>query len=299
MYCKNSSVIGIIGGDKRQEYLSGILMERGFSVAVYALPERSGNTFCHTCSHGNHKPYHAGSLEELMGACQILACPVPFSRNGKTISSSMEREDLELKQFTHHLSPGHMLFGGCIPASVIKQCRVKSIPCFDFMEDDSVALKNAVATAEGALMEACRLSPRNFHQNKSVVIGYGKCGSVLADRLRGMKSDVTICARSAEARTRAAVLGFHAIPMKELHRELANASFVFNTVPAIVIDEEHLKAIPSYAVIIDIASAPGGVDFGAASSLGITSSLFLSIPGKVAPYSSAEILADSLIQRFM
>jgi len=298
--------VGIIGGDSRQEYLAQILLMHGFPVITYAVV---GTTCTYLHENKNflsknflteNPPaetphlYRASSLKELMEGCRVLACPVPLSRNGKTISSSMEREDLEIKNFLSNLRTGQIIFGGQIPASITKYCRGNSILYFDFMEHDSVALQNAVATAEGAIMEACRLSPRNFHKNKSIVIGYGKCGSILADRLHGMHSQITVCARSADARTRAEVCGFQASPIEALKYELTDASFVFNTVPSLVLTEEHLKQLPCHAVIVDIASAPGGVDYGAASSLGITSSLFLGIPGKVAPYSSAEILADTL-----
>lgn len=274
-------VIGVIGGDRRQEYLADILEKRHYSVLSYAVSGQAG--------------YHTGSLRELMEHSTVIAAPVPFSRNGKTILSLSEKEDLDISSFLFFLKPEHIVFGGNFPECVSSRCLSKNIRFFDLLKNEHIACQNAVATAEGAIMEACRLSPMNFHKNHSIVIGYGKCGSVLADRLKGLHSQVTVCARSKKARTEAGVLGFDSISPEDLGKALKDALFVFNTVPAPVLSETLLKELPPQAVIVDIASAPGGVDFKAASSLGIISSLFLSIPGKTAPYASAMILAEEIL----
>jgi dipicolinate synthase subunit A len=44
------------------------------------------------------------------------------------------------------------------------------------------------------------------------------------------------------------------------------------------------------AVIIDLASSPGGTDFEAAKELGIKASIELSLPGIVAPRTAGEII---------
>ena len=274
-------VIGIIGGDKRQEYLAEILEKYHISVMTYAVSGTSS--------------YPAGSLRELMECCTVIVFPVPFTRDGKTISSLTKQPDLEISSVLFYLRPEHRICGGNIPEAVRTQCESGQIPYSDFLKNDRIALLNAIATAEGAIMEACRLSPLNFHQNRSVVIGYGKCGSVLADRLKGLHSIVSVCARSEKARTEAGVLGFDTTDVEHLDKILPDTFFVFNTVPAPVLSESLIQLLPAQAVIVDIASAPGGTDFGAAAACGITSSLFLSIPGKTAPYASAQILAGELL----
>lgn len=66
--------------------------------------------------------------------------------------------------------------------------------------------------------------------------------------------------------------------------------FIFNTVPAQFINEETLKNVDLSALIIDIASSPGGVDYDAAQRLGISALHCLGLPGKYAPASSARHL---------
>ena len=47
-------------------------------------------------------------------------------------------------------------------------------------------------------------------------------------------------------------------------------------------------------MILDMASAPGGVDYEACKELGISAALLPGLPGKYAPASSAEILAEKI-----
>ena len=46
---------------------------------------------------------------------------------------------------------------------------------------------------------------------------------------------------------------------------------VFNTIPPVVLTREILEKMAKEALIIDIASSPGGVDFQAAADLNIRS----------------------------
>lgn len=41
---------------------------------------------------------------------------------------------------------------------------------------------------------------------------------------------------------------------------------IFNTVPALVLDETVLKGLPQETLVIDLASRPGGTDFEAAKT---------------------------------
>lgn len=273
--------IGIIGGDKRQEYMVDILKSHNVSVISYGI--------------SNQSSYHTGTLAELMKNSTLLAAPIPFTRNKKTIFSLSEKDDLDIDEFLSHLQTEHILCGGNLPEYIKTYCNQKKVPYYDFMENDYITSFNAIATAEGAIMEACRLSPLNFYKNNSLVIGFGKCGSVLADRLYGLYSHVTVCARRKESRTQAEIFGYTAISFEELKDHLKETYFIFNTVPAPVLTAEYINLLPAQAVIIDIASAPGGVDFQTAGTLGITSSLFLGIPGKTAAYSSAQLLAKELL----
>ena len=70
-----------------------------------------------------------------------------------------------------------------------------------------------------------------------------------------------------------------------------------NTVPAPVVTRLMIRELPRDAYILDIASSPGGTDFGCAKESGISADLVLGIPGRFSPKASAYILARAM-ERF-
>ena len=65
---------------------------------------------------------------------------------------------------------------------------------------------------------------------------------------------------------------------------------IFNTVPAKVLNRDVLQFVSNDSLIIDLASKPGGVDFDFAQQKGIKTIHALSLPGKVAPSTSANYM---------
>jgi dipicolinate synthase subunit A len=75
---------------------------------------------------------------------------------------------------------------------------------------------------------------------------------------------------------------------------LGDYDIIFNTIPNMILTEERLRTIKKDALIIDLASKPGGVDFEAAHRLGIKTVHALSLPGKVAPVTSGCVIAQTI-----
>ena len=65
--------------------------------------------------------------------------------------------------------------------------------------------------------------------------------------------------------------------------------------PSLLFNEETLKYLEPSCLLIDLASKPGGVDMEAAKNLGIRTIWALSIPGKVAPITAADIIKDTIL----
>ena len=164
------------------------------------------------------------------------------------------------------------------------------------MKNEELAIYNSIATAEGAIAEAIQKSPLNLHRSECLVLGYGKCGKTLAAYLKGMFCRVTVCARRPDVRSEASILADEVISFDDIPDNLKQYSFIFNTIPNMIIDRSLLMSVKKQAIIIDIASAPGGVDFTAAKELGIPAWLCPGLPGKYAPESSARAMTDVLMQ---
>ena len=75
---------------------------------------------------------------------------------------------------------------------------------------------------------------------------------------------------------------------------IAEMDTVVNTVPSLVITEDIIEKMSKESLIVDIASSPGGTDFAAAKTHGITAKLALGLPGIYTTSSSAELLKNAI-----
>lgn len=268
----------LLGGDSRQLYLSRILSENGFFNVLHS---------------GGDDPDF--SLKEAMENCNIILCPIPFTRDKISLSSEHVISDLGIGDLLSHLTSSHILFGGNIPSYVKEYARKNEIGCFDYMDMEDVTIKNTIATAEGAIAEAIRLSPGCLHQSKCLITGFGRCARTLALKLKGLDLTITIAGRKANQLALASSMGFQTVLLCDLEKEIGRYDFIFNTIPALVIPEELVSLAARTATIIDIASAPGGVDFEACRQQGIRAKLCLGLPGIYAPETSAKILYEAIL----
>ncbi|HEX3021631.1 MAG TPA: dipicolinate synthase subunit DpsA [Lachnospiraceae bacterium] len=282
---KANSRIVFIGGDLRQCYMVRKLVAKGFLVATYGLEIEGQYDLI----------YRASSLKSAMNFGNVIVGPVPFSHDKKMITCTQQLEDLTVSNLIANLNENHIVFGGVVLPEIMKCCDELKIPCYDFMEMETVSVNNAIATAEGTILEAIKQSTINLHQSSCLVLGYGRCAKILADKLQGLHAKVTICARSEEALALANAYGYQTLSLKKLPQSVGDYSFIFNTIPSMVIDESIVNQLNKDVIIIDIASKPGGTDFEACEKREIKASLCLGLPGKYAPETSADILNAVLL----
>lgn len=155
------NVLCVKNRDARQQYLARMLLEDGCQV-----------TLCEE------------KCREL-GEYELVLLPVVTAK-------------LDLKQMICQLQKGQRVFGGNLPEFFQDACMEKGVSCYDYMEEETIAVKNAVATAEGAIAEAICFSDETLYGTKVLVTGYGRCGRVLADRLCGMRCEVTVLEQEPE-----------------------------------------------------------------------------------------------------
>lgn len=270
--------IAIFGGDKRQIYLAKALIEKGYSVCTYHLVD--------IVSEENET--RLLTLDEVFDKSSVLIGPIPLSKNLMPL-------DQLIPAFEKRLKKQHLLIGGVIPLALVQFCDENKIECCDLMKNERIAIFNAVATAEGAIMEAIQASPINLHKSKCLVMGYGRCGRVLAEKLKGLSAQVTVAARSEEALAYAAASGIHSVHLSGMKDILPDCDFIFNTIPALILDSNQVMHLKDDTAIIDISSAPGGVDYEAIEKRKLNARLCLGLPGKVAPKTSAQILVDEIV----
>ena len=277
----DSYKIVVIGGDKRQVYLAQILAAKGYDVSVYGLCER-------VC---DKRIQETAALKEALKEADAVAGPVPFLRSGK-ITGTYTAPDLNVEALLDGMPEAAVLFAGNIPDDV-KSCAVrKKLRVYDMMQDEMVAAANSVAAAEGAAAEAITRSPVNLTKSRCLVLGYGRCGSALTRLLKSFSCTVSVFEKDRRRAAEASVLADGAVSSDELPDVVREADFLFNTVPERILTEDLLRSVKKGAWILDLASAPGGVDYRAAEALSVNAVLLPGRPGRYAPFSSAQILAD-------
>lgn len=258
-----------IGGDLRQNYLLERFIDDGSSCITYQLPP------------GNDPAVpRASSLQEALRNATHILCPIPFANNNP----------IENDSFPNMLSEEQIIYGGAIPAPLTDALSCQNITCYDYMKDEGLTQFNTIATAEGILAEAIISHPGNIHDSNCLVLGFGRCGKILANRLAALHARVTVGVRKETALTEAYSLGFSGFLLTSLTAKIAPYKLIFNTIPSQVLTASVLHAVTPGSYIFDIASAPGGVDQETAKVLPITARIFPGLPGKYAPQASADAL---------
>ncbi|WP_302779389.1 NAD(P)-dependent oxidoreductase, partial [Anaerotruncus colihominis] len=168
------------------------------------------------------------------------------------------------------------------------------IEMIDYLEREELAVKNAVITAEGAVAIAMEELPIALFGSRCLIVGHGRIARALIRILRGMGASVTVAARSYGSLAEIEAEGCRAVRTDALKTSVKAADVVINTVPARMLTEPVLSALKHDALVIDLASRPGGVDLAAAGRLGVKTIWALSLPGKTAPITAGEIILHTI-----
>ncbi len=282
---KKKEVI-MIGGDTRQRFMAAKLLEYGYEVSGY------GEVFQNALSGMTYLNTVEAVWEKLEKKGSFVVFPVPVTTDGTHIKGT--GNTICISDICPHMKEKEKIYGGNIPKGMRADCEMKQGQCMDFMKSDRIAILNAVSTAEGAIAEACALGSSQLTGSQCLVIGYGRCGEILADKLSKFGADVTVMARREGTRARARAYGLSSCSFQLEEAKPDLFSYIFNTVPDMIVDKKFLKMCNQDVAIIDIASAPGGVDFEYAKVQGIAAKLCLGLPGKYAPKTAGEILAEEI-----
>lgn len=279
--------IALLGGDARTGHMHSYLSEKGYKVICYGTEKFSGED--------ENQIQYAENWREAIEKSRCLVGGIPLFKEGK-LFSSQEVPVMTAEDLCKCMKKQQFLFGGVLPENFREECRKAEIQCYDFMEDEPLAVFNAIATAEGAILEALRNQDTNIHGSESLVLGYGRCGRVLAEKLKGLGAKVTVCSRCATELACADTFGMEILPLQQLKSTIARYEYVYNTVPALLLSGEILKQMKKEVLIIDIASGAGGVDFAAAKETGLHALHCTGLPGKYAPKISAKGLAGFVMR---
>lgn len=167
--------------------------------------------------------------------------------------------------------------------------------CLEYGRDERLERCNAEISAEAAVMESMQRTERALMDSTALVIGYGRFGRALAQRLLALGAQVWAAARRREQRLIAASDGMKPVDIAEMHEILPRVHLVLNTVPSEVMGERELKAIQPDCPLLELASAPYGFDREAARKMGVRYDILPALPARYAPLSAAMALKKAAV----
>ncbi len=279
----NSKIL-FAGGDLRQIRAINFLSESGYEVSAYGVDD---------CR--DKFSDRVNIIEDFSGldlSFKVVVLPLPYTTDGNTVNGTDKR--LEITTLVKMLSPDCVILAGKCDKFLSKLCHERGVRLVDYYERDDFQILNAVPTAEGAIQIAMEKLPSTIHSSKCLILGGGRISKVLANMLRGLGSHVTVAARKKRDIAYAEAFGNRGILLSELYDSIGKFDIIFNTIPSLILDRDLLVRTKRDALIVDLASKPGGVDFEAARKMNIKVVWALSLPGKVAPNTAGEIIGTTI-----
>ena len=190
------------------------------------------------------------------------------------------------------------VYGGRFSPAMLEYANKRGIRLVDYMKMETVQLRNALPTAEGALYLAMQQMERTLDTARVAVLGYGRIGSLLAQKLQLLGAKVTVAVRKARDAAHLENQHMEVLMMRfetegnSLCRLREGYDVIFNTVPYRILTQEVLEGMPAGTLLIELASAPGGWD--PSDRIPCRTCYAPGLPGQYAPRTAGEILADCL-----
>lgn len=278
--------IAIVGGDLRIVKLAEMLAEDDYEVNVFGL-ERAESL------KKLKKVHFMKKLEDTFKDVEVVIGPIPLSSNGIDINNPFSDLKITLEDLAKSVS-NKVFIAGSINHEAYELFVENEVEAIDMLNREELTVLNTISTAEGAIQIAMEESSKTLHGATVIVLGFGRVGKILSNMLKGIGVNVYCEARKNVDLAWIRAYGYKPIHLNELNEKLPDADIIINTIPFMILDEDRLNYVRNDSLIIDLASNPGGVDKVAAKNRRIKTIWALSLPGKVAPLTSAEFIKDTI-----
>lgn len=276
----------IIGGDLRIVKLAEMLAKDENQIYVYGL-EKAEDL--------RNKPniVQCDTIKKTVQEAEIVIGPIPFSSNGNTVNAPFCDKEITIREVMHVINAKVLIAGGITP-EVYDMANDEYIEIIDILKREELAVLNTIATAEGTIQVAIENTNKILHGSEVLILGFGRIGKVLARKLAGLAVKVTCAARKDEDLAWIQAYGHKATNINSIGPNLSQFDIIINTVPHMILTEERLANVKQECLLIDLASNPGGIDKKAVKDKNLKFVWALSLPGKVAPTTSAEFIKDTI-----
>lgn len=275
----------VIGGDRRSVLLCRMLERDGHRVHSYAL-ERAELP---------EEIPRAGCLEAALYGADCVVLPVPAEKNG-LLNAPQAALPCRMEELLAALWPGQLLCGGRLSRETRLAAGRNELRVLDLLECPGFVTMNAALTAEGAVGLLLQESERMLLGSRTLICGWGRIGRQLALRLRALGGRVTVAARRPEQLAEAEAADCEAFEYAALPETLGLCDYVVNTVPARVLTDAMLCCLREDALLLELASPPGGFNRTAAENMGLRTLAAPGLPGRSAPWSAAALIRREIMR---
>jgi dipicolinate synthase subunit A len=274
-------IVLVIGGDKRQILAAEMIADRGYTVYITGFEKLPA------------VPKLKIAEPSALPYSDYILLPAPFSDAEGYIRMPYSDAKLALTTLCPQFNPDACVILGGVDLctqSLLESCGLTHV---DLLTDEPYTARNAFLTSQAAVMLAGTKSMKALSDCNILICGFGNIGKTLAGLLKGFHSRVTVSARKDRDLEWIGILGYHAVETSEVHTIIHEQDIVFNTIPARVIGQNELAKAKKGVLMMELASKPYGIDFDAASSLGLNTVIEPGLPGRCFPVSAAAAVTDA------
>lgn len=271
--------ISIIGGDKRIESLARLLNEENYKVYTYGLENADLQNTIVKCP----------TIDDVLEKSKKVIGPIPITFNDELIKTPLSNKKIAINDLTNSMKDKTFILGK-VNLELRKKLEKNNNNVIDILDIEEFTILNIIPTVEGAIQFAMQETTRTLHGANVLILGFGRIGKLLSKTLDGMGVNVTCEARKQTDLAWIKAYGYIPLHLNNLENEIEKFDIVFNTIPVKILNREILKKMKKNVIILELASAPGGIDKTVAEELNIKVVEALGLPGKVAPDTVAEYI---------
>ncbi|SFE38051.1 dipicolinic acid synthetase subunit A [Alteribacillus iranensis] len=285
----HKKIVVLIGGDARQSEIAEQCLARNMKVYMIGFDQWERNTAGIIKATGeNDIPWQI---------VDVLLLPVSGLKEGNKVEAQFSSSETVIKEEWLRKTKNDCLLVTGIDTEPLKKLekRIKR-KWIRLIERDDVSIYNSIPSAEGTLLMALQETDITIHQSHTIVLGLGRTGQTIANTFSSLGAYVKVGTVNPAEKARAEAMGLEVFDLKDLASVVEKVDICINTIPAGVITKKELVHFPHHALIIDVASYPGGTDFTYAKQRGIKAMLAPGLPGAVAPRTAGQILAKVVFQ---
>lgn len=257
---------GILGGDRRQRELAELLSGSGYESVTFAVEGMIGE-----------------GLEKVLKA-DVLVLPLPLSLDGGNLNC--KEVSLSLREIFSEVKPNCIVLAGNVREAEVVLAEEYGVRIHDYFAREELTVSNAAITADCAMQMGREIM--ELKGKKVLVLGFGRIGKFLCQRLKDEGAEVWLATRRMEDRAWSKGYGYQWRNIAALAEGAEEVDLIFNTVPAPVLSGRVLEKLR--CSVIDLSSK---------KCIEEEYPLYLSargLPGRMEPKAAAKAIQESIYE---